>query len=156
PARRLGCGCSIFLAAQGPGSRSALRPPGRTPETQCGPPMAAGSFSFPRSGSFTSIYEKPASGNSDEGLLLKSADVKHPRSWSPDGKVLFYDGFDAGTGKASVWVLPLEGDKKPRSFLRGDFDVGGARVSPDGRFVAYGSDETGVPEVYVRSFSPDA
>jgi Tol biopolymer transport system component len=113
-------------------------------------------FVSSRDGAFTSLYEKPASGISDEVLLLKSSDVKHPHSWSPDGKFLFYDEFDAKTGRSSVWALPLDGDKKPRPFLQGKSNMGDAHVSPGGRFIAYASDESGISEVYVREFSPNS
>ena len=111
-------------------------------------------FVSSRDGTFASFYEKPASGTTDEVLLLKSADVKHPRSLSPDGRFLFYDGFDPTTGKSGIWTLPLEGDKKPVPPLQAEFDEGGAQISPDGKWMAYASDESGLPEVFVRAFSP--
>jgi hypothetical protein len=49
-------------------------------------------------------------------------------------------------------MLPLEGDRKPMPFLRGNFNYRQARFSPDGRLVAYVSDESGRNEVYIRSF----
>jgi Tol biopolymer transport system component len=51
-------------------------------------------------------------------------------------------------------VLPLFGDKKPWSFLQTPFAEQQARFSPDGRWIAYVSDESGTPEVYVQSFPP--
>jgi len=111
-------------------------------------------FVSSRDGAFTSIYEKPVSGAGDELLLLSSADAKHPRSWSRDGRYLFYDDFDSKTGRSSVRVLPLEGDKKPLPLQPPDFDEGSGQISPDGRWLAYASDETGRPEVYIRTFSP--
>jgi hypothetical protein len=57
------------------------------------------------------------------------------------------------TAKAELWVLPLKGDKKPFPFLRTEFGNNG-RFSPDGRRVAYRSDESGRNEIYVRPFSP--
>jgi eukaryotic-like serine/threonine-protein kinase len=53
-------------------------------------------------------------------------------------------------------VLPLEGDRKPVPFLVTQFDETDARFSPDGRWVAYSSDEAGGSEIYVRSFSMNA
>ena len=113
-------------------------------------------FVSSRDGAFTSIYEKPASGATDEVLLLNSADEKHPRSWSRDGRFLFYDEFDAKTGKLRIRVLPLEGDKKPLPVQPVSFNEGSAQISPDGHWLAYASDETGRSELYVRAFSPDS
>jgi Tol biopolymer transport system component len=56
--------------------------------------------------------------------------------------------------KADLWVLPLSGDRKPFPFLRTEFNEQYGRFSPDGRWVAYSSDESGRDEIYVRSFSP--
>jgi Tol biopolymer transport system component len=113
-------------------------------------------FVSSRDGGFTSLFEKPASGTTDEVLLLKSGDIKHPRSWSRDGRFLLYDDFDAKTGKSGIWVLPMGGDKKATPVLRAEFDQGGAQISPDGRWMAYAADESGHSEVYVRAFSPDS
>jgi eukaryotic-like serine/threonine-protein kinase len=51
-----------------------------------------------------------------------------------------------------LWVLPMQGEPKPQPFLTTPFDEGFARFSPDGRWVAYHSDESGRYEVYVREF----
>src|SRR5262249_3414835 len=59
-----------------------------------------------------------------------------------------------------IWVLPLQGDRKPWSFLKTSFNEKGVRFSPDGRWLSYMSDESGRPEVYIRRFidrtSPDS
>jgi eukaryotic-like serine/threonine-protein kinase len=62
---------------------------------------------------------------------------------------------DPKTGN-DLWVLPFDGDKKPFPFLRTEFNEQQARFSPDGHWVAYGSDESGREEIYVRPFSPDS
>ncbi len=56
--------------------------------------------------------------------------------------------------KNDLWVLSMDGDRKPVPFLRTQFDEPDGRFSPDGRRVAYVSDESGRYEVYVRSFLP--
>ena len=99
-----------------------------------------------------SLYQKLVSGVKDEEVLLKSSEDKHPNSWSRDGRFLLYTALNPKT-KADIWVLPLEGDRKPVPFLITEFNEGQARFSPDGRWVAYTSDESGRFEVYVRSFS---
>jgi serine/threonine protein kinase len=103
------------------------------------------------------LYQKPASGTRDEELLLKSNVSKYPTSWSRDGRFLLYTEVDP-KGKGGLWVLPLTGEKKPFPFLRPEFietDTGG-QFSPDGRWVAYISDESGREEIYVRPFSPES
>ena len=92
----------------------------------------------------------------DEELLLKSSEDKLPTSWSRDGRFLLYTTSDPKTRKSGLWVLPLEGDKKPFPFLRTEFNNEDGQFSPDGRWVAYFSDESGRNEIYVRTFSPDS
>ena len=112
-------------------------------------------FASDRSGVFD-LYQKPASGAQDEELLLKSSENKYPTNWSRDGRFLLYTASAPKTTKGDLWVLPLEGDKKPFPFLRTEFNSGDGQFSPDGRWVAYVSDESGRNEIYVRTFSPDS
>lgn len=84
--------------------------------------------------------------------LLKSSAAAHAESWSHDGRFLLYAVYDAKTNW-DIWVLPLEGDKKPVPFLVTEFKEHDARFSPDGHWVAYASNESGQYEVYVRSFA---
>ena len=59
-------------------------------------------------------------------------------------------------GKFELGVLPLEGERKPIPFLRSSFNPLGARLSPDGRWIAFRSHESGRDEIYVESFTPAA
>jgi serine/threonine protein kinase len=117
-------------------------------------------FASNRSGHFD-LYEKPADGSSDERLLLKTDYDKRPSSWSRDGRYLLYAEIDPKT-QDDLWVLPLESSgnsapvaQKPVLFLRTQFREYGGRFSPDSRFVAYQSNESGNSEIYVRPFSAD-
>jgi serine/threonine-protein kinase len=74
-----------------------------------------------------------------------------PTSFSPDGKFLAYVQVAAQTG-ADIWVLPLQGERKPRPFAQEPFNEGWASFSPDGHWLAYMSDESGQDEIYVRPF----
>jgi serine/threonine protein kinase len=112
-------------------------------------------FASNRSGVFD-LYLKLASGAKDEELLLKSSEIKFPASWSRDGRFLLYVTGDHPRTKDDLWVLPLEGDKKPFPFLRTEFNNFEGQFSPDGRWVSYTSDESGRMEIYVRTFSPDS
>ena len=60
---------------------------------------------------------------------------------------------DAQTGW-DIWVLPINGERKPFPFVKTNFDERGGRFSPDGRWVAYRSNESGRYEIYVRPFDP--
>jgi hypothetical protein len=70
-------------------------------------------------------------------------------SWSPDGKLLVYVQLGKG---ADVWAVPLEGDKRPFPVLDSPFDEQLAQVSPDGKWIAYQSNETGTNEIYIKQF----
>jgi hypothetical protein len=72
-------------------------------------------------------------------------------SWSPDGRFILYAPVNPETG-LDVFVLPLFGDRKPYPFLKTQFTEFAAQFSPDGRWVAYDSNESGKLEVYVAPF----
>jgi Tol biopolymer transport system component len=98
------------------------------------------------------IYQVPANGTGrPEPLVQSSVVLKLPAAWSPDGKYFVYGQNEGATGW-DVWLLPLTGERKPVPYLRSPFSEFGADVSPDGRWLAYSSDETGTFEVYVQSF----
>jgi Tol biopolymer transport system component len=96
----------------------------------------------------TDIYLKAAGGGVEE-LLLKERRATYPLDWSRDGRLLLFSALDPKTG-SDLWLLHLEGSRTPRPLLQTPFNEGEARISPDGRFFAYTSDESGRPEVYVR------
>ena len=100
------------------------------------------------------LYQKMASGGGNEEVLLKSDEEKWPDDWSLDGRFIIYQSFNAKT-KWDLWVLPMIGDRQPTKFLQTDFNEQQAQFSPDGKWLAYISDESGAPEVYVREF-PDS
>jgi len=72
-------------------------------------------------------------------------------SWSPDGRFMVFWGLSPETG-TDVWLLPMDGDRKPVPYLLGPADESGGQVSPDGRWLAYSSYETGEGEIYIQSF----
>ncbi len=104
-------------------------------------------------GGEVSLYLKLASGAGDEQLLLKSdAGYKYATSSSRDGRFLSYTVVNPET-KTDLWVLPMQGDRKPTPFLRTEFNERSGQFSPDGHWIAYISDESGSDEIYVREFS---
>ncbi|MFN0122243.1 MAG: winged helix-turn-helix domain-containing protein [Blastocatellia bacterium] len=103
-----------------------------------------------RDGSYH-IYQRLANGVGPEELLLKADVSTYPASWSADGRFLLCTRFDLKTGQ-DLWVLPLGGDRQPALFLQTPFAEMGGRFSPDGRWIAYCSNEQGRFEVYVQTF----
>jgi serine/threonine protein kinase/Tol biopolymer transport system component len=97
------------------------------------------------------LYQKAATGTGGEELLVESDLPKMPMSWSLDGKFIVYWVADPKTG-SDQWILPLTGEKKPVPFLQSVFGEGFPQISPDGKWIAYLSNETGRGEIYVRSF----
>ena len=107
-----------------------------------------------------SLYQKSADGSGGETLLLDGIDhFRVPTSWSTDGKFLVYhEGVSGGTyangvpGGWSIWVLPLFGDHKAYPFMQSTFSAREASFSPDGKWLAYCSNESGEYRVYVVPF----
>jgi Tol biopolymer transport system component len=95
------------------------------------------------------LYQKAANGAGNDEALLKSDYPKIPNDWSADGRYILYQ---TGGQSTDIWVLPLFGDQKPFPFLLTEFNEGWARFSPDGKWIAYSSNESGPWQVYVRSF----
>jgi len=96
------------------------------------------------------IYRKPANGTGKEELLLGEGINNRPLDWSRDGKLIVYQATGATTGD-DLWLLPMDGDHKPVPYLQSPFNEGDAQFSPDGRWMAYGSNESGQPQVYVQA-----
>ncbi len=102
------------------------------------------------------IYQRPANASGPDSPVVKlnATPIVFPSDWSSDGKFLAYYRTDAKTG-LDVWVLPVsvaaEG-RTPMPFLRSEFNETQAQFSPDGKWMAYVSDETGGPQIYVQSF----
>jgi serine/threonine protein kinase/Tol biopolymer transport system component len=86
-----------------------------------------------------------------EGESPLEAGFHMPNDWSMDGRFIIYMQ-NPPTTNFDLWVLPLFGDRKPFVFLQTPFTEGGARFSPDGRWVAFMSNESGQYEVYVARF----
>jgi Tol biopolymer transport system component len=103
-----------------------------------------------RTGTFQ-LYQKLASGVGQDELLLQSDAPLLPGGWSSDGKFLLYWRTDPKTSD-DVWVFPKEGDRQPFPFLQSPSRDIEAQFSPDRRWIAYRSNESGRSEVYVQTF----
>jgi len=102
-----------------------------------------------RGGTDLELYEKAASGASQEHSV--GVKVENAQSWSPDGRFLLFEQTDATTG-ADLWALPMTGERKPFPVVQSRFDERFGNFSPDGRWLAYESNESGQFEIYVRPF----
>jgi dipeptidyl aminopeptidase/acylaminoacyl peptidase len=110
-------------------------------------------FSSDRTG-FSDLYAKQSNGSGNEQSLLRSHADKFPTDWSRDGRFLAFDLRDPkDSRKSDIWMLPLFGDRKPFAFLETPSNQRGARFSPDGRWIAYTSDESGQDEIYAVPFA---
>jgi Tol biopolymer transport system component/tRNA A-37 threonylcarbamoyl transferase component Bud32 len=97
------------------------------------------------------LYVKSVSGTGSEDLVFESPGSVVMQDWSPDRRFLVY----AAPGKQSpsdLWLLPLSGDHRPSPLLQTPFIKTQAQISPDGRWIAYTSNESGTDEVYLQSF----
>jgi Tol biopolymer transport system component/predicted Ser/Thr protein kinase len=109
-------------------------------------------FSSDREGAID-LYEKSTQGQGGEKLLLHSDEAKFGTSWSRDGRFIAYSSQNPKSG-FDLWALPTFGDRKPVPILVSPFVETHGVFSPDGRFIAYVSNESGRPEIYVQTF-PD-
>ena len=97
------------------------------------------------------LYEKPMDGTTDEQPLLVTPLPKAPQDWSRDGRLLLYSNQDPSTG-TDLWALPMTGERKPFPVLQTRFDEIQGQFSPDSRWLAYASNESGRDEIYVQTF----
>ena len=97
----------------------------------------------------SNLFSQPADGSGPVERLTTSATAPSAQAWSPDGKTLL---FKDGRSTFDIWMLQLDGDRKPRPLFHGPFNETQPRISPNGRWLAYVSDESGREEVYVVPF----
>jgi Tol biopolymer transport system component len=110
-------------------------------------------FRSTRNGAYD-LFEKSASGTADEQPLLVTSQSKSPLDWSRDGRFLLYSTHDPKTA-SDLWALPMMGERRPFAVLQSSFDEIEGQFSPDGRWLAYASNESGRYEIYIRTF-PEA
>lgn len=97
------------------------------------------------------LYQRAASGAGNEEALLKTDNNKGSTDWSADGRFILYQEQSQKTD-FDLWVLPSSGGQKPFPYLQTAFAEQQGRFSPDGKLVAYASNESGTWQVYVQSF----
>jgi Tol biopolymer transport system component len=146
---------SILDAARGVNTRVSFtadgaRSPAWSPD---GRQIAFGSFHNAETG----LYIQDAGNSGTERAVFRSVSTKYLNDWSRDGRFLVYTEFAAGTG-ADIVALPIRpggGEARPIPVANSKANEAQAQVSPDSRWIAYCSDESGRFEIYVRPFPPD-
>ena len=97
-------------------------------------------------------FEKAAGGGEPEKLLAPVG-TAFPTDWSPDGQfILYHTSIDVATHSYDVMILPYPKGTKPIPVVQTEFNEVDGRFSPDGRWIAYASDESGQMEVYVQPY----
>ena len=133
------------------GSKSRLTfDPGLDINPLWSPDRARVAFSSNRSGSFD-LYLKDASGAGDEQRLLAAGEDLHPCGWTRDGRHIAFVRRAASTSW-DIWALPMDGSGEAFPLVQTPFSDSRPSFSPDGRWFAYESDESGRAEIYVRQF----
>ena len=99
------------------------------------------------------LFQRASSGEGSEEVILGTDLLKYPSDWSRDGKFVAYSASDPKTGD-DIWIMPTSAkeERKPFLFLQTPANESRAAFSPDGRWIAYQSDESGNTEIYVRPF----
>jgi Tol biopolymer transport system component len=111
------------------------------------------SFASDRDGGMT-VYRKHADGSGQAEQLIEPDVIPNPfpNSWSPDGRWLLVS--PTGQGGNDLWVIPVDGEGEAEAYMATTYAEVTAEFSPNGRWIAYSSDESGRFEVYVGSFPP--
>ncbi|HEY6263887.1 MAG TPA: protein kinase [Candidatus Acidoferrum sp.] len=109
-------------------------------------------FSSNRNGALH-IYQKPADGTGAISPLVVDDAVEQYPAWSSDSRYLFFSRIGPQEGaNFGIWALPFFGDRKEFPVVKGQFFVDQPSLSPDGKWLAYRSAESGRPEVYIIPF----
>jgi serine/threonine protein kinase len=101
----------------------------------------------------SAMRRKRADGTANEAVLLTSGGFDAPFDWSSDGHYVTY-AHRVGPGTSDIWALPLFGDRKPIPLSQTPFSELNATFSPDARWFAYQSNESGQTQIYVQPFPP--
>jgi Tol biopolymer transport system component len=138
----------IDLARQGPPRRQTFDPGGDASPVWS-PDGTHVAFSSLRSGKI-SLFEKLVDETAADELVLEGPGNITPDDWSADGRHIVFE--DKTSGNIDLWVLPLFGDRKPFPLIRTEFDESQAVFAPNGRWIAYSSNDGGERNVFVQPF----
>ena len=109
-------------------------------------------FSSVRGESFA-LYQKLTNGTRPEEVLVTSGRSMMPNSWSSDDRFIIYQTNGPDTGQ-DIWALPLSGDRKPFPVAQSEHGEREGQLSPDSRWIAYDSTESGRRDVWMQPFPP--
>ena len=98
------------------------------------------------------MWWMPADKSGPEERLTQVGSRQSVDSFSPDGRFAAFNQMELGSTGPDVWILPIAGDRTPMPFARSRFAEGSAKFSPDGKWVAYCTNEPGKAEVYVQAW----
>ena len=93
------------------------------------------------------LWVRAADGSGRDEMVATSGNPKFPSQWTADGAVLYSE--NAGGTDIGLWSIPLSGARKPVKILDTRFEESQGQLSPDGRWLAYTSNQTGQPEIHV-------
>jgi Tol biopolymer transport system component/tRNA A-37 threonylcarbamoyl transferase component Bud32 len=99
------------------------------------------------------MFQKVVAGNGQPEEVFRNARLKLPNQWTHDGQYVVYSDRDPKT-RFDLWVLPMQGAAKgkPVLFLNTEFDEEQGQLSPDNKWMAFASNRSGLPEIYIRPF----
>jgi hypothetical protein len=101
------------------------------------------------------LYLTRADGTGGDSQVLKTPALTYPTDWLPGDTAIVFDSISGPTA-ADIYMIPLSGDRTPKALVQTTFSERSGRVSPNGRWLAYVSNESGNPQVYVRPLDTDA
>ena len=108
-------------------------------------------FRSTREGPSFDLYQKTVGSTANEEVLLANEFNTVPTDWSPDGDFIALRVWRPDQNDTDIWVFSIQ-DQKATPFLATTFNEGQGQFSPDGKWMVYGSDESGQPEIYVQPF----
>ena len=140
----------LYDLERGVSSQLALNQTGTTPVwTRDGKSLAIKGYDEPVSGIYLKVVDDP----SPPQMLTDWKGWEAPMAMTPDGRDLLFVRYSRKT-QLDIWAVPLDLSSAPRPMLAGQFNQGDPSVSPDGRWLAYASNESGRSEVYLKRFPP--
>ena len=98
------------------------------------------------------MWWMPADRSGPPELLTNIGSMQSPESWSPDDKTVAFTQMDNPETGSDIYVLTLGGDREPWPLVRTKFSEGSPKFSPDGKWMAFSSNESGRPEVYAMAY----
>jgi len=108
-------------------------------------------FSSDRDGAQNFFVKNVSDGSPEQPFFQSDVLFKNPVSWSSDGRWVAFIELDPGAAQ-DIWLLPMTGEKTPKPFVRGPARDIALKISPDDRWLAYISDDTGRTQLYAQSF----